>query len=196
MDSKGLQFAASVSTLLVAIGLWHVATANGWVSAFVLPLPSDVARATWGLITEQNLLRSLAATMAATLITTVLACAVGVTVGWLLYVHPLLAQAYEGWFAAAFSAPLVLLYPLFLVIFGRGPQTIIAMAFVAATIPVVLHTSQALRGVPQTLKNLALVLNMTPAQTVWKILFPAALPAIFTGFPALHGLCADLCRGA
>jgi NitT/TauT family transport system permease protein len=178
MDSKGLQFAASVSTLLVAIGLWHVATANGWVSAFVLPLPSDVARATWGLIT------------------TVLACAVGVTVGWLLYVHPLLAQAYEGWFAAAFSAPLVLLYPLFLVIFGRGPQTIIAMAFVAATIPVVLHTSQALRGVPQTLKNLALVLNMTPAQTVWKILFPAALPAIFTGFPALHGLCADLCRGA
>lgn len=181
MDSKWLQSASSLGALLLIIAVWYVATANGWVSAFVFPPPADVARATIGLITEEQLLPKLAATMAATLVATVLASCVGIVIGWVLYRQPLLGQAYESWFAAAFAAPLVLLYPLFLVIFGRGPQTIVAMAFVASSIPVVLNTYQGLRSVPTTLKNLALALKMTPAQTAWKILFPAAMPSIFTG---------------
>ena len=43
----------------------------------------------------------------------------------------LLRHATETWVAALASAPMVLMYPLFLVIFGRSAWTIIMMGFVA-----------------------------------------------------------------
>ena len=45
----------------------------------------------------------------------------GVTGGVLMHRFNLLQQACETWVAALASAPFVLAYPLFMVIFGRTP---------------------------------------------------------------------------
>ena len=55
----------------------------------------------------------------------------GIALGVLLHRVQLLRDATETWVAAIASAPLVLMYPLFLVIFGRSAWTIIMIAFVA-----------------------------------------------------------------
>ena len=65
----------------------------------------------------------------------VLITVVGVTTGMLLYRVDLLRRATETWVAAMASAPTVLMYPLFLVIFGRSTWTIIMMGFVAGLPP-------------------------------------------------------------
>ena len=48
----------------------------------------------------------------------------------LLHRFKLLRLATETWIAALASAPIVLMYPLFLVIFGRNAWTIIMMGFI------------------------------------------------------------------
>ncbi len=53
----------------------------------------------------------------------------------LLYRYDVLRLATETWVAAVAAAPLVLMYPLFLVIFGRSASTIIMMGFVAGLPP-------------------------------------------------------------
>jgi len=83
--------------------------------------------------------------------------------------------------AAFASAPLVLMYPLFLVIFGRSAWTIIMIGFVAALPPVILKTLEGLAGTRAVLINVGRSFKLTPAQLYWKILFPAALPNIFVG---------------
>ena len=61
-----------------------------------------------------------------------------------LSVRSLWRRATETWIAAIASAPTVLMYPLFLVIFGRSAWTIIMMGFVAGLPPVILKTIEGL----------------------------------------------------
>jgi NitT/TauT family transport system permease protein len=83
--------------------------------------------------------------------------------------------------AAIAAAPLVLIYPLYLVIFGRNATTIVAMGFTAGIAPVTLKTLEGLAGTRRVLINVGRSFNLTPWQQFWKILFPAALPTIFVG---------------
>ncbi len=79
------------------------------------------------------------------------------------------------------AAPIVLAYPLFLVIFGRSAWTIIMIGFVAGLAPVILKTLEGLTGVRRVMLNVGKAFNLTPWQQFWKMEFPAALPTIFTG---------------
>jgi ABC-type nitrate/sulfonate/bicarbonate transport system permease component len=106
---------------------------------------------------------------------------VGVPLGYLLYRRRVLGEAYEGWLAAAFAAPLVLLYPLFLVIFGRTHFTLIVMGFVPGAIPIAIQTRQGLLSVPRTLVNVGRSFQLESGTMFWKIMFPAAVPNIFNG---------------
>ena len=105
----------------------------------------------------------------------------GVAGGVLMHRFRLLQQACETWVAAMASAPTVLMYPLFLVIFGRSAWTIIMMGFVAALPPVILKTLEGLSSTRRVLINVGRSFNLTPSQQFWKILFPAAMPTIFVG---------------
>ncbi len=106
---------------------------------------------------------------------------VGIALGVLLHRMRLVRLATETWIAAMASAPLVLMYPLFLVIFGRSALTIIMMGFVSALPPVILKTLEGLSGTRPVLINVGRSFKLTPSQLYWKILFPAALPTIFVG---------------
>jgi ABC-type nitrate/sulfonate/bicarbonate transport system permease component len=94
----------------------------------------------------------------------------------------LLRRATETWVAAAASAPTVLMYPLFLVIFGRSATTIVMMGFVAGLPAVILKTIEGLSGTRRVLLNVGRSFKLTPAQMFFKIQLPSALPTIFTGF--------------
>jgi NitT/TauT family transport system permease protein len=105
----------------------------------------------------------------------------GIAGGVLMHRVKLLQQACETWVAAMAAAPLVLAYPLFMVIFGRNAWTIIMMGFFAALPPVILKTVEGMASTRKVLVNVGRSFNLTPAQQFWKIMFPAALPTIFVG---------------
>jgi ABC-type nitrate/sulfonate/bicarbonate transport system permease component len=110
-----------------------------------------------------------------------LAILVGVPLGYLLYRYEVLGAAYEGWLAALFAAPIVLLYPLFLVIIGRSHLTLVAMAFIPGVIPIIIQTRQGLLSTPPTLINVGRSFNISERFMFWQIMLPAAVPSIFTG---------------
>jgi NitT/TauT family transport system permease protein len=75
----------------------------------------------------------------------------------------------------------VLLYPLFLVMFGRSHMTLILMGFIPGAIPIAIQCRQGLLGVSPTLMNVGRSFNVTEREMFWKIQLPAAVPTIFTG---------------
>jgi len=105
----------------------------------------------------------------------------GIAGGVLMHRFKLLQRACETWVGAMASAPIVLMYPLFMVIFGRNAWTIIMIGFVAALPPVILKTIEGLSNTRRVLIDVGRSLKLTPIQQFWKILFPAALPTIFVG---------------
>ncbi len=105
----------------------------------------------------------------------------GVCIGAVLYKVQVLRAATESWVAALASAPIVLLYPLFLVVFGRNAVTIIMIGVVAALPPMILKTLEGLSAVREVLVDVGRSFRLTPVQMFWKILLPSALPSIFVG---------------
>lgn len=174
---------ASLSILFGAMcfALLQGAVVLGWISSYVVPPPSDMVAVIPSLFLNEGLAGKFLTTFGTTFAATSLAILIGVPFGWLLYRKPVFGEAYESWLGAAFSAPLILLYPLFMVIFGRGVPTVLAMGVVAGVIPITLSTLQGLRGIPTVYLNVAHSFGMNERQVAIKLLLPAALPSIFTG---------------
>ena len=172
---------AGIVALVVLLALLEWLVANGWIDKTVVARPSAVAAAIPFVHEELDLVASFFTTLGVTMAATALALLIGVPFGYLLYRKRAFGLAYESWLAAAFAAPIVLLYPLFLVIFGRSLVTLILMGMIPGAIPITIHVYQGLRGVPKTMMNVGRSLNASSQQMFWKIALPAAAPTIFAG---------------
>jgi ABC-type nitrate/sulfonate/bicarbonate transport system permease component len=194
-------FLLGLFTLAIAIRLIETLIRNGVINHFIVPLPSEVWDAFGRVVAEEDLAARFTMTVfgrdftilcpvcgerfrltffeaftASAMITVI-----GVAVGLLMYRINLLREATETWVAALASAPTVLMYPLFLVVFGRSVWTIIMMGVVAGLPPVILKTIEGFAATRRVLINVGRSFNLSGVQLFAKILFPAALPTIFVG---------------
>ena len=170
-----------LGTLLVFIVLVEMLIRVGVINRYIVPLPSQIVMSFGRLVTEEDIFGRFRLTFFEALSAGALIAVVGVAIGILLYRVNLLRLACETWIAALASAPTVLMYPLFLVIFGRSAATIIMMGFVAGLPPVILKTLEGLSQTRRVLINVGRSFKLGPMQMFIKILFPAALPTIFVG---------------
>jgi NitT/TauT family transport system permease protein len=173
--------AIGLGTLVASVAAVEILIRLGAVNRFIVPMPSQIAGAFERVILEEDIPHRFLVTAREALWATLLLAVFGIGIGVLLYRVKLLRDATETWVAAMASAPTVLMYPLFLVIFGRSERTIIMMGFVAGLPAVILKTIEGLAGTRRVLINVGRSFKLTEFQLFYKILFPAALPTIFVG---------------
>jgi len=173
--------ALGLGSIIVFTALVELLIRIGLINRFIVPLPSDIIAAFPRVIIEEDVLRRFLLTAGEAFSASILVTIFGVAGGVLLYRYHLLRLATETWVAAVAAAPLVLMYPLYLVIFGRSALTIMMMGFTAGLAPIILKTLEGLLGTRRVLINVGRSFNLTHSQQFWKILFPAALPTIFVG---------------
>jgi len=169
-------------TLVGLIALMQGLIYFGVLNEFIVPYPIDIFRAFERIIVEEHVFDRFLLTLQECVTAAVLLAIFGISIGAILYKVDLLRRATETWVAAAAAAPTVLMYPLFLVIFGRSAWTIIMMGFIAGLPAVILKTIEGLSGTRRVLINVGRSFNLTHWQIFWKIQLPSALPTIFTGF--------------
>jgi NitT/TauT family transport system permease protein len=170
-----------VLVTIAVIALVEAAIRARLINAFIVPLPSQVLLAIPRIVAEENVLHRFWQTTQEIFAASVLLAAIGVGSGMLLYRFLALRLACETWVGALAAAPVVLMYPLFLVIFGRSATTIVMIGFAAGLAPVILKTLEGLVGVRPVLINVGRTFKLTRAQQFRLILLPAALPSVFVG---------------
>ncbi len=179
-----MRFAAPLTGIVVLLTvavMLQLAIQADVISEYVMPLPSEIVASLPRLITEEDVLGRFAITAGETLGAGALALLVGLPLGLLLHRSPRLRAAFEPWVAALAAAPLILAYPLFLVLFGRSPATIVVIGFMSALPPVALKTIEGFGATRRVLLDVGRSMRLSPVQEFWKILFPAAIPQIFVG---------------
>jgi NitT/TauT family transport system permease protein len=182
--SSRLDAAAPLIGLAVILGLLallQLLIRLDVVSAYVVPPPTEVAASLWRVVVEEHVPTRFLVTAGEALAAGALILVVGVPLGLALHRAPRMRAAFEPWVAAWAAAPLVLAYPLFLVLFGRSPLTIIVIGFAAGVPPVILKTIEGFGSTRPVLINVGRSLRLTPSQEFWRILLPAALPEVFVG---------------
>jgi NitT/TauT family transport system permease protein len=110
-----------------------------------------------------------------------IAVVVGITIGMALGFSRLASDVFEPMLVAIYSLPKLTLYPILLLVFGLGISAKIAFGAIHGIIPIALFTINAVRNVRPVLIKTGRVLRLSPWRMVWRVLFPAALPEIFTG---------------
>ena len=82
---------------------------------------------------------------------------------------------------AVYTLPSLAVFALLIPLLGLGFLTAIVALVAYAQMMLVRNIAAGLRGVPESLRDAARGLGMTPLQTFWRVDLPQALPAIIGG---------------
>ena len=180
MSAASWKTARNAAVLL--IGLLAVWQALYWFAgeAAMRP-PLATFRYTAHLVTTEAFWPHLSESMRAFAAALSIAAATGLTIGFWLGFHRLSGQVLEPMLVAIYSIPKITLYPILLLAFGLGMPAKIAFGAIHGIIPVALFTINAVRNIKPILIKTARVHRLGTFDMVRSVLFPAALPEIFTG---------------
>ncbi|HZQ62141.1 MAG TPA: ABC transporter permease subunit [Casimicrobiaceae bacterium] len=123
----------------------------------------------------------LRATLEAFGLAYLIAVMMGLSLGFWLGFHKLSGDVAEPMLVALYSIPKVTLYPILLLSFGLGLSAKVAFGVLHGVIPITLFTLGSVRNVRPIHLKTARALKLSPLDTVFTVLFPAALPEIVTG---------------
>ena len=120
MLREGVPFVFGAVCLLVLLALIEVLVRMGIINPFIVPKPTDIVMSFERIVVDENILPRFYTTCGEALAASLMLSVVGISLGVLLHRNLTVRLATQSWVAAVASAPLVLIYPLFLVIFGRS----------------------------------------------------------------------------
>jgi NitT/TauT family transport system permease protein len=170
---------AFVATFFLAL---EFLVTTGIVSQLLLSRPSHVALRLWQDIGRDELWRGMATTVREVVGALVLTLLFGIALGYSFFRFGALRKAAEPMLVAFYSAPALLLYPIFLTFLGQGSATIITMAVILGSTPIAINMAMGFAGIAPIWRKVGRSLNATSVQMLTSILIPAATPIIVTGF--------------
>ena len=117
-----------------------------------------------------------------------LGIAIATPIGFLLGVSPLLTRMFDPIMQVLRPISPLAWLPLGLVLFQKSePAALFAIA-VCSMWPTVINTMMGVRAIPQDYWNVAKVLRLSRTTTFIKIIVPATLPYMFTGYRLSLGI--------
>jgi NitT/TauT family transport system permease protein len=122
------------SAVLVAVLLvvWQVGGDLGWWPSSVLPSPTTIMEAGGVEISEGPFLGDAGATLMAFVLSVVLGIALGGLAGYLFWRKEVIGKIFEPYLVSFYTVPLVVFYPMLLVIIGLNQWPIVILGSVMA----------------------------------------------------------------
>ena len=152
-----------------------------WVGDIALASPLATVRYTATLIASDSFGAHLFDTLRAFAIAYAVSVVMGLAIGFWLGFDRLSSDTLEPMIVSLYAIPKLTLYPILLLAFGLGLSAKVAFGVLHGVIPIILFTLAAVQSTKPILIKTGRVLKLSRWQMVSWILFPAAIPEIFTG---------------
>ncbi|WP_373083919.1 ABC transporter permease [Sneathiella sp.] len=169
---------------LVFIGLiafWEFGSRVGFISALVLPAPSEAFDAFMNLVHSGLLWKHLSASLQRLVLGWASGTALGVIVGVLIGLFSLARSSLSPLVSAIFPIPKIALLPLFIIWFGIGEGSKVATIMFGTFFPTVIATYGGIDNIDRGLIRMGQSFGLSRASIIRKIILPGALPAILSG---------------
>ena len=170
--------AALVVGLLAA---WHYATAVKAISSLMLPSMQDVALQFLGILRAGTFWGDMAVTLDEIIWSFLIAAVLGAALGFALSRRRIDIVVFEPLLAGLYAIPIIVIYPLYVLFFGLGPNSKIALGATTAFFPIVLSTMTGFAAVPRRLLDASRVMGASHWKLFRYVLVPAAFPLIVAG---------------
>jgi NitT/TauT family transport system permease protein len=170
-----------------ALALWEALARSGLVSERLVPDLPTIAAALWSALLSGDALFHSGFTLGRTAIAFGAAVPVGLMLGGLLARSRLFEAMIEPVFALGYPVPKITLFPIFVLVFGIGGMSKIALAFLEALYPITIGAYYGMKSAERIHLWSARNMGASAPQLFWRILLPSALPHIFSSLRiALH----------
>ena len=147
----------------------------------VFPLPSEIIKFLWNGLFDGSILSALAVTLRRLVIGYAIGFVLAVPLGLLLAQSRFMRDTL-GVLALGFqSLPSVCWVPISLVIFGQDERTILSVVVMGSVWSLMLATENGIRSVPPLYIRAARTMGSKNLHLWTRVMFPAALPSIFSG---------------
>ena len=162
-------------------GLWYFATTGWALSPILLPSPISVwhefVRAAKRLLSGPTSRSRSTSLPCASFI----AATCGTVIGYLVSRTRYSVRVFDPLFAGIYSIRDPAVPPLYVLFFGLGPGSKIAIGATIAFFPVVLNTIAGFGYVDRAYVVAARSMGASDAQMFWSVMLPAAFPVVLTG---------------
>jgi NitT/TauT family transport system permease protein len=175
----------------VIIGLWYLVSelALNQYQRFMLPPPHRVLEV--GFLTWSNFTAMMSAlrwTAQVTFIGLAISIVLGVGAALLMSQAKWVENALYPWAVVLQTVPILALTPMLSFFFGFALTPRIIVAVIIAFFPIVSNTLFGLQSAERSMHDLFTLHKAGRWTRLWKLQFPAALPAMFAGFRVSAGL--------
>ena len=176
-----LRFALPSLAFSLVLGLWELAPREGWIRRESLPALSDVVAEAGSVIGRPEFPAALGASGARWLAGLAIAIGIGVPLGLLMGRSRAVATLVEPLLIAAYPVPKAALILLFVLWWGAGEASRVAIVVVGCLIPIVISSYHGAAAVAPALLWSARGLGTGRAWIWARVVLPAALPQIASG---------------
>jgi len=187
---KGLRTPWFVVLPVALLLLWHVAVESRWVTEGIVPSPAQVLRSwhTWIFGAAKmslspysgtwldNVLYSTRRVLEGFGLATVVAIPLGLVIGW----NRMAARLVDPTIQLLRPVPITAWLPFAIAVFGIYDASALFLIGMGAFYPIVVNTTHGVRDTNLLLLR-AGMMGAGPGTVLAKVVFPSALPSIFTG---------------
>jgi ABC-type nitrate/sulfonate/bicarbonate transport system permease component len=175
--SRGVQ----IGFLLILMTLWYLGTTYWGVSHLLLPNPVKVWHELKDVLSTGEFWPDLKVTLGELAIAFCISSTSGVTLGYFVSRSPYAIRVFEPLLAGFYSIPIILFLPLYVLFFGLGPGSKIALGTTISFFPIILNTIAGFGYVEKVFITAARSMGASDFQMFRYVLLPAAFPVILTG---------------
>lgn len=185
---RGGDFAATDRPLWAWIGifgllaLWQASGSFGLVSPIFLPAPSAIVESLWLLTRSGELWIHLSASLVRIVGGWLIGSALGLVFGLGMGLWPVMRAAAMPLVSALYPIPKIALLPLLILWMGIGETPKVFTIAAGVFFPTIIATLGGMDATPRNLVRMARSFNLPTFAIIHKVMLPAALPAIFSGF--------------
>jgi NitT/TauT family transport system permease protein len=159
--------------------LWEIA--GRMMDSTLIPPLSKIASAWLRLLMNGKLLENLVMSLWTLAAGFLLAVALGVIIGVLMGRFSQVEHFLDLYINALMSAPMTAFVPLLIMWFGLGVQSRIAVVFLFAFFVIVINTMTGVKQVDRIFVEMARSFGAKELEVFFKVVLPAAMPAIMAG---------------
>ena len=177
-------FSSLVKNLLliaVFLFLWEFLPKLGIIKPSLLPPISVIGEEWWKLLSDRTLFPDIIISLERALLGFGVAMLIGIPLGIIIGYFKLFSQIVSPLIHIFRQIPALSLFPVFILFFGIGELSKVAIVFWVAVWPILLNTVQGVRHVDPLLIKAAKSMGADNGKILSTVVFPSIVPSMMTG---------------
>ena len=176
----GMIIGSRIALTIAVLGLWQLASGR-WIPEWTISSPTEVSVRLYDFVASGEIWPHLSATLQSILIGYPLGVVVGVVLGYVLGRYRVLGQVLGPFIIGIKGVPTLAFAPLFIVWFGIGLTSKVAIVMFTTFFFCFFNTYAGLRHMDEDFVSFARLLGAKGSTLSFGVILPAISPDIFTG---------------